>query len=541
MVIRDQHNESFRNNAQFRFGSARCAGVRDFQRAGMFEQDETSLLFGFLGNRQVFYSGPGGAVLIAGARSGKLRDVLAYNICAGIHPGSMLLLDVKGELAAISRDQTPDRKHCIYWNPRGLHGFTRHRINPLDYIRADSSTLHADVKVFVENMIPLSGSTQSEYFELRAREYLESICLTAVQLYGVLTFPELYRIINLIPGGGDDWLDFAYEMHRSGIPLAMRVEQEIAEGRNDSGGGQRGIFGELFKSIAALSDPELMASVSPPFNFSLSDLCRSDQMHNLYLMPPAEMIEGWGAVIKSIFVAAMLYKSRAPSAPRQTWVIDEAAQLKKFPLLVSLYSIGAGLGIRPLAVFQSTQQMKALGPDADTIIMASAALRCFFGVRDIETATTVSRMSGAQTLEYIDSAQLARADHAKRQMIHAMLSGGDSIAASLQARQQIAQAQIPQKQQRNLITADEVMTLSGKAIIFADNLPGPGILDRWAYYDQRFMAGRFHPNPHHPPADRVRVKRRFGHSWKRVIAEPVPPAFATYPQYSNGYWSRIED
>ena len=528
-------------NARFRFGSAGVSNARDFAKANMFDADDTSLLFGFFGKRPVYYSGPGGAVLVAGARSGKLRDVLAYNICWGIHPGSMLLLDVKGELAAISRDQTPDRKHCIYWNPRGLHGLPRHRLNPLDFIRADSPSLHADVKLFAENMIPLSGSAQGEFFELRAREYLEAICLTAVKLHGVLTFAEFYRIINLIPGGGDDWLDFAYEMHRSGIPLAVRIEQEIAEGRDDSGGGFRGIIGELFKCVAVLSSPEILESVSPPYDFSLADLCREDQRTNLYLMPPAETLEAWGPVIKAMFVGAMVHKSRNPSAPRQTWVIDEAAQLKKFPLLVQLYSIGAGMGIRPLAVFQSTNQMKALGPDADTIIMASAALRCCFGVRDIDTATTVSRMSGVQTLEYIDDAQLARAEHAKRQMVHAMLNGGDPIAASLQARQHIAEAQIPQKQHRNLITADEVMTLQGKAIVFADALPGPALLDRRAYYDQRFMAGRFHPNPYHPPMDRVRVKTRFGTAWKRVVRENVPQAFAAYPQYADGTWSRIED
>ena len=528
------------HNARFRFGSAQACTARDFAAAGMFEQDATSLLVGFCGNRPTYYSGPGGAVLVAGARSGKLRDILAYNICYGIHPASMLLLDVKGELAAISRDQTPDRKHCIYWNPRGLHGFPKHRINPLDYIRADSPSLYADVKLLVENLIPLSGSAQGEFFELRAREYLEAICLTLVTLNGVLTFPGLYRIINLIPGGGDDWLDFAYEMHRSGIDLVVRIEQEIDEGRNDSGGGFRGILGETFKSIAALSDPELRASVSPPFDFDLADLCRNDQRTNLYLMPPAETLEAWGPIIKSVCVGAMAHKSRNPTAPRQTWVIDEAAQLKKFPLLVQLYSIGAGMGIRPLAVFQSTHQMKALGPDADTIMMASAALRCFFGVRDIETATTVSRMSGVQTLDYIDDAQLARAEHARRQVVHAMLNGGDPIAASLQARQHIAEAQIPQKQHRNLITADEVMTLQGKTIVFADGLPGPGLLDRRAYFDQRFMAGRFHPNPYHPPMDRVRVKTRFGTAWKRVIREAVPSKFAAYPQHADGYWSRIE-
>jgi type IV secretion system protein VirD4 len=116
----------------------------------------------------------------------------------------MVILDMKGELAAISRDQTPDKKYCIYWNPMGLHGLARHRINPVDYLRADSPSLVSDAKVFCENMIASSGSAQAAYFEGRAREFLEGIVLTLVRIKGAVTLPDLYQILNLIPGGGEE-------------------------------------------------------------------------------------------------------------------------------------------------------------------------------------------------------------------------------------------------------------------------------------------------------------------------------------------------
>ncbi len=55
------------------------------------------------------------------------------------------------------------------------------------------------------------------------------------------------------------------------------------------------------------------------------------------MMPPAEFVDAWSTVIKAMFVAARIYKSRAPSAPQQTWIIDEAAQLGQFPLIVKLF------------------------------------------------------------------------------------------------------------------------------------------------------------------------------------------------------------
>src|SRR3546814_16392738 len=112
----------------------------------------------------------------------------------------MVILDMKGELAAISQDQTPDRKHCIYWNPVVLCGLPQNSINPVDYVRIDSPTLVSDVKVFCENMIVASSSATAIYFEQRGREMLEALILVIVERDGVLTLPALYEAINLKTG-----------------------------------------------------------------------------------------------------------------------------------------------------------------------------------------------------------------------------------------------------------------------------------------------------------------------------------------------------
>lgn len=528
------------SNAAHPFGSARFAEPKEIAGAGMLSRAPHSLLVGFLGKRLLTYSAMGGAVCVAGARSGKLRDLLAYNICCGIHAPTMVILDVKGELAAISQNQTPDHKFCIYWNPAALHGLPRHRINPVDYIRSDSPTLVSDTKVFAENMIPPSGSPQSEYFEGRAREFLEALVLTLTRLHGALSLPDIYRAINLVVIGGEKWLDLAFDMSASGFDQAERIEEEIAAGRDDSSGGFRGILGELTKAFSCLSDPVLLDSVSPPFDFSLSQLCESEQTYNLYLMPPSEFVEAWAPIIKSIFVAARTYKARTPSAPRQTWILDECGQLGGFPLVIRLFTRDAGLGIRPWAFFQSTKQMKALGPDGENLILSSAALRSFFGVRDEDSAATISRMLGDQTLAYIDPHRRAAALHAKSRAVRAIIGGGDPFKAGMEIAHQSRLADLPVLRPRRLLSTDEILGMPpGRQIIFADGLSHAIYAERRAYFDQRFMAGRYHPNPYFPPDSHVRVRTRWGYRWRRVVVEPVPRAFAHYPQYAHGHWSRI--
>jgi len=529
------------DNEEDRFGSAGFTDHDDSSLKPCFEKTDNSLFVGFAGNKPLYWNGMGGALLTAGARGGKLRDMLAYTMLDGMYGGTLLILDMKGECAYVSQKQTQLGKHCIYWNPLGLHGMPKHRINPVDYIHIDSPTLFADVKVYAENMIALSGGNASEYFELRGREFLEALILTIVKLDGVLTLPRLYEVLNLIPGNSEAWLDFAFEMQEAGFEISKRIEEEIAANRNENSSGMRGILGEIFKSFSALSDPVLMDSVSPPYDFSLSQLCEHDQAYNFYMMPPAEFIDAWGAVIKAMFVGAMIYKSRAPQAPRQTWILDECAQLGKFPLVTKLFTYGAGIGIRPVVVLQASSQLKTLGPDAEIIIKSSAAVQIYFAVRDIHSATDLSRMLGTQTLEYDDKVAQGRSDMARKEAIHAMMNGASPVETAHKLAHHRMAAENRSKQQRHLRTPDEVLkTPADKAYVFMDGVPLPIYVDRKPYYEQRYLAGRFHPNPYHPPLDKVRVKALFGHRWCKVIREAVPPAYADYPQYVDGTWSYVE-
>lgn len=530
-------------NEYYRFGSAGFASTRELDAAGFFRQSPTSLFVGFFEGKPLWYHGAGGLLLTAGARSGKLRDILAYNLCSGIYSGgSLLALDMKGELAAISQDQTPDGKFCAYWNPLGLHGLPQNRLNPVSYIRQGSRTFVSDVKVFTENMIPLSGSANGKYFELRARDIVEALILTLVEQHGVLTLPDLYRVINLIPGAGDAWLDFAFAMHTSSFDLARRVEEEINQSRQDSSsGGFQGILGEIFKAFSCLSDPVLLESVSPPYTFDCSALTDSHQRWQVYLMPPAEFVDAWAPVIKAIFVSAMIYKSRAPSAPQQTWILDECAQLNNFPLVVKLFTYGAGIGIRPWAVFQSTDQMNALGPNAKNIITSSAALQIYFALREISSAKDVSTMLGTQTLEFNDTLAQGQSRLAKGRILQSLLTGEDPLAAGM-AFGHYKHAEVHRsKQMRPLQTPDEVLNARpDTAFIFTDAVQHPILAQRRPYYAQSFMAGRFHPNPYHPPRDRVSVTLPFGRSrWLQVRQERVPQRFAHFPQYASGQWSIV--
>lgn len=90
------------------------------------------------------------------------------------------------------------------------------------------------------------------------------------------------------------------------------------------------------------------------------------------------------------------------------------------------------------------------------------------------------------------------------------------------------------------MTSEEILGMSDTTqLLFTDGVAGPIRAERKPYYDQRFMAGRYHPNPFHPPLDRVKVKCWYGYRHMSVQQQPVPKEYAHYPQYHNGTWSIV--
>ncbi|CAN0116910.1 unnamed protein product, partial [Chrysoparadoxa australica] len=324
------------------------------------------------------------------------------------------------------------------------------------------------------------------------------------------------------------------------------VEAAIAAARGDSSGGFNGIVGESTRALACLSDPMLRASVSPPFTMSLNALLDAEQRWQVYLSPPVEYLSAWSAVIKTFFVSLNLLKSAAPSAPRMLFIIDEVGQLVRegsggFPLVPRLFTYGAGIGITLIIVLQSNRQTRALAPEAESLIMSSAAAKLAFGVRDLDSATDWSRMMGSQTLCYDDHMAQERAVHARNEAMQSLLSGGDPLQVGMTMAHQSYAAQHQSKQQRQLMMPEEVMNMgSDTAIFLHEDVKYPISLERRPYWTQRNLAGRFLPNPYHPPLDRVRVMTRWGMRKRHVITEPVPARFAQYPQYRNGMWSRVK-
>ncbi|MEL6646283.1 MAG: type IV secretory system conjugative DNA transfer family protein [Pseudomonadota bacterium] len=534
------------DNAQNRSGSSRMATEAELEKAGLFTKLPHSIFVGFFNGRPVYFHGPAGMTLTAGARGGKLRDMIAYNLLSGTCMSNIVMLDPKLEGYAISANQTADKKFIAVWNPAGLNGALQDRIDPLPTLKIENPHLISDLSMLWENLIPPSQGNNTRYFEGNAQRLGEALSLALVEIRGQLTFPDLYDAVILLMGGGDDWLDLAYHMRHSRFPEVRAAEREIHAGRKDSSGGFKGIVGELALALSAFKSRELRASVSPPFTFCLTSLLDPDQRWQLYLGPPVQMLSKWAPAIKAILVSLTLLKSREPSTPRTIMFLDEVGQLTaggngSFPLIPQLYTYGAGgWGITPVAVLQSNRQLRAFGPEAESLIMSSAAAKMAFAVRDLDSAKDWSAYMGMQSLRYDDRLAQERARFARDEAFYSLLNGADPVLVGLQLAQKSYETTHQSVVQRPLAMPEEIINMSNDAAIFLhEDVSYPIMLQRRPYWTQRNLAGRFLPNPYHPPLDRVSVMTRWGMRTRKVVTEPVPARFAHYPQYRDGTWTRV--
>ena len=532
------HNTEFRE--EFRFGSAGWATAADLEQAGL--RNRRGPQVGFFDGQPLHLNSDAPMITIGGAGSGKCRDVLAFVLCQR-HVERLFVLDLRGELGAISIHNFAAKGiNAYFWNPLSLAGLPHHRCNPLDVLTPVGGRLIADAQMIAESLVPFSHGGAGRYFEQRARDWLGTFMAHLVERHGHVDFAMLSRLVNAVEGDTESWLNETERMLESKFPSVRRTGGEMLAKQADAPKEFGAVMGTLYASLSFLDDPALLASLEDP-EFSLAALSAEGQPSSFFLNVPHEYVGIWSPLLRCFFTSAMLYKSRKPDAPRITMLIDEAGQLGNFEALLRAFTFGRGAGIRAWAFFQDLAQIKrSYGSDALQSFIGSAQFRQFFGVRDFETAELISKMLGMETLEYVDPLQRERAKHGMFQALLGTVMGNDPFQSARDYKRFKAESEHRAKQTRRLMTPDEILAMpENRQIIFISGMNlRPIYAEKYAYYDRTEMAGKFLPNPYHPPLDRVRVTTPDGPRICRVIVEPVPPMLAGYPQYSDGWWSYVE-
>ncbi len=527
-------------NEEYRFGSARWANTQDIRRAGLLGKNGRHI--GYWNNCPMRAHGDASMITIGGAGSGKFRDQLAFTACNS--PGQrMLMVDPRGEASAVSRFIHAIHGEYVYdWTPVPLAGRPSHSCNPFDILDPKLVSFVSDCKMMAECLVPIK-STKEPYFSQRAQEWVENFLKYWVDTFGEIRARDLVWIMNSIEADIEFWTELLQGMMKSRYHSVRRIAGEMLTKQTDSPKEFGSILGELYGAIGFLDDENLLQALDGT-DFSLSCLTDKRRVCKVFLNIPAEYLGIWAPITRVLFTSAMLFKVRKPDSPRVLLVVDEAGQLKKFDALMRSVTFGRGAGIIAWTFWQDIGQIaRNFDQHAVQTFLGSAQYRQLFGARDYETAKLFSDMCGYETLTYDDTLKQSEAKQLKRKIAQdVMLGNTDPLEAGHHMAQLDMASSHRTKQQRKLISADEIMNVLGEdeQLLFVSGLDLPPIrAQKHPYFSRaarKQMAGKYLDTPYHDPKGKVRVHHWYGARWHKVKRGTVPAVFRKFPQHHKGIW-----
>lgn len=354
-------------------------------------------------------------VTIAGSRAGKTRTVLIPNLRS--YPGSMIVLDFKGELArATAAYRRRMGQRAFIFDPFGETGEQTASYNPItelsqarpELIAADAAQL-GDALIIPNNKDP--------HWTDSARNLVRGIMLLLLatdpsraslrELRRLLcgTPPELEELFTAM--AACDAFDGI--VYNTGRTFLGKNERELAS-----------IMSTAQEQTAPLDD---VLHVTERSDLRLTDL-RSGNM-TIYLVLPGMRMGTHYRWLRMVIQQALAAMERAP-VPRgelPVWFV-----LEEFPALGHMRSIEtaaglmAGFGVKLWSVLQDLTQLKTHYPKSWETFLGNAGIVQAFGNADLTTTEHLSKMLGStQVVEqqdvWVSASSMSQGDSGRRQHI----------------------------------------------------------------------------------------------------------------------------
>lgn len=383
------------------FGESRFATLEDCAAAGLL--DPQGLYVGVKDGQPLFYNGKSHLLTCAPARQGKGIGFVIPNLLH--YPGSVVVTDPKGELAAVTAAHRRTRlgHKVVVLNPWGLHGLPQDRINPLESVIALAGDprlqrgLSDEVKAIVLQLLPEPEDTKNRFFREGARTILRAVMLhLALHAPKRCSLPEMWRLI-----AGPKRLERAIaEMRRSEALGGVLADlgDDLAEQMDDN----PELFGDFrtgaMQALGIYEPGGYLAGAVSESDVALADL--KGGRVSIYLAFPQDRIATHGAVLGLIVSQAITAVARSEAKGKVLFLLDEFANMGKLAGLAESLTALPGLGVRVWMFVQELADItRVYGPNTAKTVLSQAEAMQFFGVGSTELAQTLSKALGQRTVK----------------------------------------------------------------------------------------------------------------------------------------------
>ena len=349
-------------------------------------------------------------VLVLGANgSGKGTRILLPNLLDMRGARSLVVVDPKGELAAVSAPFRRRVGRVVILNPFGVltdrQGFEDMEsvgFNPLAALNPSAREFNVQASLLAEAMI--SVETKQPHWDESARALVAAlimyVTLVARKHGRVPAMREVRRLLCLASDAPHKGNDF----EGAGIPKLARVMMRSSiEGlRNKASqftewnGEIQSIVSTAKRHTECFDDPEIADDMARD-GFDFRDLKREPM--TVYLVLPPEMMERHGKWLRLVLTAALqaAMRPREAGEPRVLFMLDEFAALGHLKIIETAWALVRGYGIQIMPVLQDLNQLKSLYQERWETFIGNAGAVASFAPNDTTTATWLAARLGETT------------------------------------------------------------------------------------------------------------------------------------------------
>lgn len=342
-------------------------------------------------NGYVRYPGSAHLLTLAPTGAGKGRGTIIPNLLD--YDGSVLVIDPKGENAAVTARHRSTLHQVAVLDPWGKSGRPTASFNPLSWIVEENENYIADAASLAEAIV-VPGRSGDNHWEDSARDLIKGLIL-----YVALEADEdkrhllyLREVLSYMPDtmkalfaemGESDKADGV--IRRSGNRFRDMPEKEFGS-----------VLSTAQRHTQFLDDaPGPMRKVLVDTTFDIRDL-KSKNRLSLYLCLPPSRLKShnrWLRVMVNMAIASLEHEQKKPEKP-VLFVLDEAAVLGHMQKVAESVGLMRGYGMQLWTIWQDLNQLKAAYKDEWGSFISNAGAIQVFGVNDNETADYFSKHGG---------------------------------------------------------------------------------------------------------------------------------------------------
>lgn len=349
-------------------------------------------------------------LIVARTRAGKGTRVIVPTLLN--YTGSMLVIDPKGENAAITararRDRLGQQVYIVNpWGQMESHyrqlGFSTASFNPLDALeRGDPNAVAFAQSLAAIICPPAQGKEQ--YWQGSAANVLAGVFLWLTDAPGEQK--TLARARQIVTMSRADFLHILVKMAAS-TAYHGAISEMVSQYIDLAPETYSAIMSNLAENTKFLSDPRIKQATATS---SLSMKKLREEGITVYLVFPDDYIKTQATWLRLVIAAAMqgvkshkAINTKTLAAPRHRcmFLIDEFGSMGRIEDIPRDIAVMSGYGLDFTLIVQGIDQIKAHYGESSPTILANCGFKWFCFVNELDTAKYLSESLGKTTVRTV--------------------------------------------------------------------------------------------------------------------------------------------